>query len=249
MKKLINLVKYWLKIVPKWDKCVHASCWDGANAQRRMMNILSPKFTDAKFEQYVAWMEDRECDTAHVIFQNGGDGEGAGYSILNTPGFAELARKRIKYLRLHGFAVVGWLTTDDSVAYNKAFFKDPDTYVAKLKEAGLTDHLSYTVLGLEMDETGVAADWLKVQAAVKKYLPKMKIGVHHTSGHYTFASFGDIVLDQLDPARANRQTISASIGRILAMGKAAVGFEYSRHSDRVLAQIALESGAYACGNW
>ena len=246
MKKLIQRIKYWLGIVPKWDKCVHASCWDGANAQRRMMNILSPKFTDSKFREYVRWMENRGCDTAHVIFQNGGDGEGAGYSVLDNPG---LSRKRIKYLRLHGFAVVAWLTTDDSAAYNREMLRNPSEYVSKLKDEGLFDHCSIVVLGLEMNEYGGPAEWLGVECAVRSNLPKMKVGVHHTSGKLMFSGLGDIVFDQLEPSKANKNTIAASIAKIRALGKEAVGFEYSRHPDRELAQAALDAGAFGVGNW
>ena len=54
MNKLIRRIKYWLKIVPSWKDCVHASCWDGSNAQRRMMNILSPKMSDETFGKRLA---------------------------------------------------------------------------------------------------------------------------------------------------------------------------------------------------
>lgn len=247
MKKLIQRIKYWLGIVPKWDKCRLASCWDGSNAQRRMMNILSPKFSDSKFREYVKWMKDRGCDTAHVIFQNGGDGEGAGYSVLDDGG--KLANKRIKELFLEGFAIVGWLTTDDSGAYNRALFASPFSYVKALNDCGILKYCSIVVLGLEMDECGTVAQWTGVYKAVKAVIPKMKLGVHHTNGKHTMAALGDIVLDQISPNLANKRSVQAAIGKILAMGKAAIGFEYSRHPDRELAQAALDAGAFGCGNW
>lgn len=79
-------IRYWLKSPPSWRDCVHASCWDGANASRRMMNILSPHFPDAKFREYRDWMRSRGCDTAHVFLANQGDGEGAvGYEYSRHP--------------------------------------------------------------------------------------------------------------------------------------------------------------------
>jgi len=246
IKKLIAKIKYALKIVPEWKECVHASCWDGSNAQRRMMNIMSPKFSDSKFKDYVKWMEDRGCDTAHVFYINGGDGEGAGYSVLDDVGLSE---KRVKYLRLHGFAVVPWLMADDSTAYAKKLFANPDQFVNAMKNAGLFDHASYVVLGLEADEYGNMQQWTRVRDAVKKALPKMKIGIHHTSGKYPFASLADIVLDQLDPKAATKSAITSAIKKIRSMGKQAVGFEYARHADRQKAKWALEAGAFSVGNW
>lgn len=244
--RLMNYIRYWLKMPPKWKKCTKASCWDGANAGRRMMNILSPFFTDSKFREYVKWMEGRGCNTAHVFFANQGDGEGAGYWACDNLG---LATKRIKYLRLHGFGVVPWLMADDSSAYAKKFFSNADAIVKSYKDAGLFDHASFICLGLEMDEYGKMDDWIKVHNAVAKYCPKMKIATHHTSGRLTFAGLGQIVCDQMDPKQATAGAIAASIQRILAMGKEAIGFEYERHADRTKAQNAFSAGAFSVGNW
>ena len=246
IKKLVSEIKYWLKIVPEWKECVHASCWDGSNAQRRMMNIMSPKFSDSKFKDYVKWMEDRGCDTAHVFYINGGDGEGAGYSVLDD---VDLSEKRVKYLRLHGFAVVPWLMADDSTAYAKKLFANPDQFVNAMKNAGLFDHASYVVAGLEMNEYGSASEWGKVVASIRKILPKMKVGVHHTDGNYSFAGLGDIVLDQMDPKKATTSAVSSSVKKVLAMGKPCVGFEYARHAKRDVAEAALKAGAFSVGNW
>lgn len=246
MNKLIRRIKYWLKIIPKWKECVHASCWDGTNAQRRMMNILSPKFTDGKFDEYVKWMKGRGCDTAHVFLMNGGDGEGAGYTAVDN---AKLTQKRIKKLFVEGFAIVPWIIADDSSAYAKQLFANPGAFMAAFRSAGIFDYASYVVAGLEMDEYGNASQWGSVVDAIRKYAPGKKIGVHHTSGKYTFAAYGDIVLDQLDPGRSSKSAITASIKKIIAMGKAAVGFEYERHADRTKAQWALDAGAFSVGNW
>lgn len=66
--------------VPAWNEATRASCWDGPNAEIRMMNILSPLLPDAEFHERVRWMRERGCDTAHVLLVNRANGECAGYS-------------------------------------------------------------------------------------------------------------------------------------------------------------------------
>lgn len=236
--------------VPPPEKCVHASCWDGSNAQRRMMNILSPGFSDAKFDEYVAWMQSRGCDTAHVFLVNKADGEGAGQNCATNPGHAKLAKKRIEKLRKKKFAVVVWICADDSAAWLKDIFAHPEERVKALADAGLFKEASYVVLGLEMNEAdGASKGWPKVAAAVRKHY-KGKIGVHHTSGNnFPFAGLGDIVLGQLDPKSASTAAIQAQIKKIRGMGKMAVGFEYSRNPDRGKANAALAAKAIGVGNW
>ena len=232
--------------VPGYKDCKYASCWDGSNAQKRMMNILSPAFSDSKFKEYVKWMKDRGCNTAHVIFINQGDGEGAGYNVVNS---IKLTKDRIKYIRKQGLAVVPWIITDDSSAYAKTLFKDPDGYIKTLADAGVFDEASYIVLGLEMNEYGSAKDWNNLCVAVRKYCPKKKIGVHHVSSSYTYAALGDIVLDQCEPKNATPAKVASQINKIKSMGKEAVGFEYARQPNRSLAQAALDAGAIGVGNW
>jgi len=246
---IFNLFCYWLGIVPGWDKCTRASCWDGRDAERRMMNILSPYFSDEKFEEYVKWMEDRGCNTAHVFLANEGDGEGSGYYATDA---TKLSQKRIKYLRVHGFAVVAWLMADDSPSYASAMFAHPREYVQDLKDKGLLEHVSFIVLGLEMNEKSFrdgATHWPIVAQVVRELLPRMKIGVHHTSGHLDYAELGDIVCDQLSPGVATPARIRESVNRIRSMGKQAIGFEYDRHPNRERAEAALQAGAFSVGNW
>ena len=222
-----------------------ASCWDGPNASRRMMNILSPKMSDAKFKEYVAWMVARGCTAAHVILANGGDGECAGYAAWRDADFHPMLR-RFNEIAHAGLRPVPWIITDDSAAYIKELFAKPAECVGKL--AAFIDSAPYVVLGLEMDEAGGAANWAAVRDAVRKRT-KAPIGVHHTSGNeFKFAAIGDIILGQLDPGCTESQ-VKAQIARIRALGKRAVGFEYARGPARKLAQAALDAGAEGCGNW
>ena len=247
--KLLDLIRYWLGIVPSWKKCRHASCWAGKNAARRMMNIMSPYFTDSKFKEYVKWMSDRGCDTAHFFLINTKDGEGAGYNCATESAHAKLAVKRIEYLRKKGFAIVPWIIADDSATAAKDLFAHADDRVKALSSAGLFKYASYVVLGLEMNEYGSSSDWTKVADALRKVW-KGKTGVHHTSGNsFPFVGLADIVLGQLEPSAATVPAIEKQIAAIRAKGKAAVGFEYARSPDRRLAQAALDAGAVGCGNW
>ena len=235
--------------VPKHTECIHASCWDGSNAQRRMMNILSPGMSEDKFKSYVRWMEGRGCNTVHCILINKGDGENAGYNCGTDAGAQRVAKQRIDYLRKRGLAVVVWLITDDSASFAKDLFQNAATRIKSMADAGLFRHASYVVLGLEMNEYGTAAEWQKVRAALKAVW-KGKIGVHHTSGNaFPYADLGDIILGQLDPSKATEAAIKNQIAIIKGKGKAAVGFEYERHADRQKATWALDAGAVGVGNW
>lgn len=249
MKKLVNWLKWKFKIVPGWRKCRRASCWDGPNAQRRMMNILSPGMSDGKFKEYVSWMLGQDCDTAHVFLVNQGDGENAGYNCATNPDAAKLAKKRIDHLRKLGFAVVPWILADDSSGYVRDFFQNAEERCKALAKAGLFEQASYVVLGLEMDEYGSRQDWNRVLAALKAVY-KGKTGVHHCSGNgFKYRDLGDIVLGQLDPNKATKSAIQEQIRAIKAMGKGAVGFEYARHPDREKANWAFDAGADGVGNY
>lgn len=222
-----------------------ASCWDGANASRRMMNVLSPRMSETKFRECLAWMQGRGCDTAHVILASGGDGECAGYAAWRDADRAVMLA-RLNALKAAGFAVVPWIIADDSSALLKELFADPEKLVSKCKDflAGAP----YVVLGLEMDEGGGAANWAVVRTAVRRVCSG-PLAVHHRSGNeFKFAALVDIIMGQLDPNCTTAQ-IKAQIKAIRAKGKRAVGFEYARGADRKRAQAALDAGAEGCGNW
>ena len=222
-----------------------ASCWDGANASRRMMNILSPKMDEAKFKQYVSWMKGKGCDTAHVFLANGADGECAGYSAWRDKDYGAMLSRYNALLR-EGFRVVPWIITDDSAALLKELFKDPAKCVEHCR-AFFRD-AAYVVLGLEMDEGGSAGQWAAVRDALRRYY-NGPIGVHHTSGNsFPMAPMADIILGQLNPGCTEAQ-VAAQIKAIKAKGKRAVGFEYARGPSRKLALAALNAGAEGCGNW
>ena len=222
-----------------------ASCWNGANASERMMNILSPRMSDEKFGKYLAWMKGKGCTAAHVILANEGDGECAGYAGWRDADLPVMLL-RAQRLRDAGLAVVPWIITDDSPVLIRELLKDPVKCVGKM--CGLLQGAPYVVIGLEMDEGASAGQWAAVRDAVRKYYAG-PLGVHHTSGNsFPMASLGDIILGQLNPGCTEAQ-VKNQIKAILAKGRRAVGFEYSRGPDRKLSIAALEAGAEGVGNW
>lgn len=242
---------------PSWNEATLASCWDGPNAERRMMNILSPLMPEATFRERVQWMRGRGCNTAHVFLANRENGDHAGYSPWGVgvgPRAApcdartvSLMRDRILHLRHSGFAVVVWIMSDDSAPWARALASDASACLARISEAGLLDDASTVVAGLEMDEYWNAAEAARVVGAIRSVYAG-KIGVHHTGGRTPFAAMGDILFYQTAPGKSAAQ-IAAETRRALATGRPVNFFELDRHPNRALAEAALAAGAYGVGNW
>ena len=257
---VVQRIKEWKNppasaAIPAWDACTRASCWRGANAKNRMMNMLSPAFTDAKFAEYRDWMLSIGCNTAHVFLSNKADGEGGGYCIYGTDwtwtvnaDFCRIMRDRIADLRAHGFAVVVWLFADDSGAWNKEAAKNFPKYCADIKAAGLLDHASIVVAGLELDEYYQSAQVSALVNAIRKVWSG-KVGTHQTSGRFDFSALADIVFYQVSPGKTAAQIKAEAQKVVKATGKPLNFFELDRQPNRALCDAALAGGAYAVGNW
>jgi len=225
--------------------CVRASCWDGNNAEKRFMNMVSPKFSDSKFGEYLAWTLGKGCDHVHLLLMNEGDGEGSGYDSGDPATLAKV-EARIMTIRSKGLGVILWIVADDSSSYRKKLFSDPGKYVGRM--APLFRFASCVCLGLEMDEGGATeANWKAVKSALLKVWSG-PVATHHTSGKYSFIGLGEVVMDQLDP-KCTAAQITASVQKLRAKGKTVFGFEYARHPDAAKAKAALEAGAQGVGNW
>jgi len=243
--------------VPAWDEATKASCWDGANAEARMMNILSPLMPEATFRARVRWMRSRGCNTAHVFLCNLGNGDHAGYSPWGVgvgpsadpcdEKTVALMRSRIRHLRHSGFAVVVWVMSDDSAPWTKALAANAGPCLARLSEAGLLDEVSTVVAGLEMDEYWGASEAARVVGAIRSVYGG-KVGVHHTDGRAPFAAMGDILFYQTAPGKTPAQ-IAAETRRALAYGRPVNFFELDRHANKPLCEAALSAGAFGVGNW
>ena len=244
MKKLLNLFKYWLGITPKWNKATKASCWFGANADRRVMNILSPLMSDATFKARVKESAARGVNTFHLILVNQGDGEGAGYTALD-PATAKVMDKRIRRLRKDGYAVVLWCMTDDSTAWAKSL--DMAALMKTCKKHGWLKMASTICVGLELNEYWNAAQVAAHVATIRKYY-KGKVATHQTSGRCDYAPLADLCFYQIAPGKA-AAAIRGEAQKALRCGKPVNFFELDRHENRDLAQAALDAGCYGVGNW
>jgi hypothetical protein len=242
-------------LTPAWDDATLASCWSGNNAEKRMMNLLSPAFSDGKVKERLAWQKGRGCNTVHLILCNRADGEGGGYSIYGAKmfgaidsGWCKLAKKRIAECRGAGMAVVLWGMTDDDGGWNDQLIKDPARYMKDLKNAGLLDFCSMFVLCLEMtEERFTLAQWVAYRDAVRSVF-NGKIGTHHNSERADYAQLGDVLLYQTEPGKSAAQ-IRTITRKALATGKPVNFFELSRNPARDLCEAAMSEGAYGCGNW
>ena len=114
------------------------------------MNLVSPKFSDAKAKEYIDWQQSLGCDHVHLLLVNQGDGEGSGYDCLADAGHKAVALARVRDIRARGLGVVAWVVADDSDGYRRKIFDNPARYADALKE--YFPYLSYIVLGLEMNE-------------------------------------------------------------------------------------------------
>ena len=225
-----------------------ASCWAGANASKRMMNVLSPKMSDSTFRDRLKHMTDRGCDVAHLILANTADGEAGGYAAWKD---ADLARMKERWnaVKAAGLRPIPWLVTDDSAELAQDLFGHAGKYVKKMADAGFFADVPLVVLGLEMNEKyGSDSGWKSLRAALREHYSG-PVGVHHKSGNdFPYAKYGEVVLGQLNPGCTTSQ-VKAQIKSILKLGKRAIGFEYSRNPDRSLCLAALEAGAEGVGNW
>lgn len=225
-----------------------ASCWEGANATQRMMNIGSPKMPESTAKAYIDKMVKRGCNTAHVFITNAGDGEFAGYDGRKKED-AKIILQRMNLCRAAGLYVVPWLMADDSGKLDKDILSNAQKSADAFAANGLLDNTSLIVLGLEMDEYGNKAQFESIRDAIIDNGYKGEFGTHHTSGKYTFASLGKYVFDQLDPKEATESKIKSSVKSLINKGYKVIGFEYARGPAQKLAQAALDAGAVGVGNW
>ena len=242
-----------------WDECTLSSNWTGKNAGTRIMNILSPKMSDQSFNDRVNWAKSRGVNYFNLFLVNKADGEKAGYSPFG-PNFianygnidkasTDIMTKRIKQLHKDGFGIVLWLVSDDSNDWCKKIASNPQPLINAIDSLGWFKYASIVVLGLEMDEYWNGNQVHAVYAATRTKW-NGKIGTHHTSGKYTFATYGDIVFYQVNPGTAASSIISQCKNVGAKTGKKIVAFEIERQEDRNKCQQILNSkAAYSVGNW
>jgi hypothetical protein len=249
---LCRLFPAWFR--PSWDECTTASLWDGGNAERRMMNTLSPRMSDGKFRDYLDWQKHRGCNTAHVFVANQADGEHAGYSIycgLTGTAIDQQSVKvmiaRVKAYRRAGMCVVLWLMADDSGALNKALLADPGRYMRDLKATGLLRYASMVCLGLELSEyiggggAGALRDLLRE-------VWSGAVATHDVSGSLRYAPYGDVVFGQVKPTASDSEMLRFA-ALLKATGRPGGIIECDRHPNRERCQKLIDAGLPFVGNW
>lgn len=256
-EKIVNWFKSWFggeASIPKWDQCTKASCWNGANASQRMMNILSPSMSEDKFKSYMNWMKARGCNTAHVFTSNQADGENAGYCIYgNTWDWSvdsntvNIMKKRIDELRKNDFAVVLWLFADDS-RWNQKAKKNFPKHLSDLREQGILEKASTVVAGLELNEYLNASEVAALANSIRANYSG-KIGIHQTSSRFDYAGLGDIMFYQINPGKPASFIKSEATRVKNATGKPLNFFEIERQPDRAKSEAAMAGGAFGVGNW
>jgi hypothetical protein len=239
---------------PEVPKVMLSSCWDGPNANKRMMNTLSPGMNETKFNEYLNWQKSRTLDgygranVAHVFLSNYGDGENARFSIYGNDwdwvvdqAFVDVMKARIKAYRDNGFQVVGWLLADDSSTYANAAKQNFGQMMNDLKAVGLLDDLCMVVYGLEWNEYYGASDMAKETVAVAEVW-KGPTGSHLTSGQVS--PFGDYVFYQVNPGKSaawlanETRRIKAAIGN-----RKLVMFEIERNPSPAKCKAIMDTGA------
>lgn len=240
---------------PKWDKCTRASCWNGANAEQRMMNILSPGMGDSKFRAYLEWMKSRGCNTAHVFIANQADGEHGGYCIYGNAWdwtidehFCKLFRDRIAEIRKAGMAVCIWLFADDS-RWNKEAAKDFPRYLRDVKAQKLLDQASIVVVGLELQDYFNSAKVVQALVSATRDVFKGKVGTHEIPGRLDFAALADVPFYQVKPGLSVSKIKSEAVRVSKAVGRPWVFHEIERQPSREKCEAALAGGAFSVGNW
>jgi hypothetical protein len=245
---------------PSVPKYMLSSCWDGPNANKRMMNTLSPGMNETKFNEYLNWQKSRTLDgygranVAHVFLSNRRDGENAGYCIYGNEwdwsveqGFVDLMKARIKAYRKAGFQVVGWVLADDSSPYAAQAKKDFERTLNDLKAVGLFDDLCMLVPGLEWNEYLNSNDMAK-KAKGAKMMQAVNLawkgpkGSHMNSG--LVSPYGEYVFYQVDPGKSSAW-LANETRRIKGLigNRKLVMFEIERNPAPAKCKAIMDTGA------
>jgi hypothetical protein len=138
--------------------------------------------------------------------------------------------------------------SDDSTAWNRKLFSDPERYVRDLKNYGFFKYASIVWTGLEMsDYVQTDAQVAALVAALRKYW-KGKIATHDISLSLRFAHHGDIVFAQVDPKTSDAAML-AFAEKVKAVGKPCGIIEHRRNPDRERCKKLIAAGLPFVGNW
>jgi len=232
--------------------------FDGAGT--RVMNILSPACDDGTFKAIVDRCKSNGDDTIYLYlaFERDGpwgpfsfyDGNQIGSIIDN--GMVEHIRRRVKYCRGEGLAVVFWLRADDSPTFNRV---SADRQIAYQTDAvALFDRYALAwVIGLELDEYMTAHDCQNYATHLASHTDR-HVGTHQKPGRFEYATLAGVdgCWYQYGFGKRPEQVQSETAMIAGAIGKPVVACEYHKLSDsaqaKALGDAAMAGGAYGTGN-
>ena len=235
-----------------------ASCWNGANAEQRMMNMLSPHMPDAVFKDYLDWMAGQGANTAHLFLSNLGDGQfsapgyciyGSAWSWIVDLDMVGHFKRRIAAIRSVLPRIRLWALADDSKAFSDAARQNFPKYFSDLKTAGLLDGVEELVVGLEIDDYYKDESTVAALVSAARAVFSGPVCTHERPGNANFAHLGDKVYFQIAPGK-DAAFVEAEIRRLSASaGKPVNAFELDRQPNRELCLAAIRGGAEGVGNW
>ena len=246
-----------MKKIKKWDECTKSSNWTGKNAAKRIMNILSPNMSDASFNERYNFAKGRGVNYFAVFLTNHKDGEYAGYSPFGKSfnidkgtdkASCEVMTKRINKMLDDDIAFVPFMMADDSNDWARTAASKWDKYCKALKDLGWLDKASMVVIGLEIEEYWKDAKTVSNLISILRKYYNGKIGTHHVSNSYGLA-LGDVAFLQMNPGQSDSAIKSYVNKAKSALKKPVCMFELERNEDRHRSQVALDAGAFSCGNW
>jgi len=231
-----------------------ASCWRGAGAAQRMMNILSPHMANSVANEYINWMAGRGCNTAHVILCNEGDGEYAGYCPYGTawtgnanPPTIMSMLARMSKIKAAGMNIVVWIFADDGPTFNRKTDAEYVKLFNTCATVGFFARSEHISLGIEVNEYFSKSRVQGLADNLRRF--GKPIAIHQTSDRTDYASAADIFYFQMNPGASASKVESAVRSAASKVGKPLVAFELARTENRGLCEAAFRGGAIGVGNW
>lgn len=232
----------------------------------RVMNVLSPAYSDAAFRGIVERCQLNGDTLIYLYLANNGDGHGVtsfyangGYGGAVDTNAVQAMQDRLKYIRGKGLGVIGWLTADDSPLQYRAALA---THLAHVQNCvslfGGT--VQGWVIGLEMDSDGRNTHAAAMIAEGRRIDPVKQWGIHLNPGktgplqgaqalYYQISGFNPKTLAR--DVSAFEKEIKAVRAKLPA-GVALIAAEYSGSSDsqnaKALGDAAMRGGANGTGN-
>ena len=228
------------------------------DAATRVMNILSPKYSEANFQREVNRCKNKGDNTLYLYLINQGDGPATPQSFYVNDQIGgtidtnklNLYRQRLDYIVAKGLKVVFWLRPDDSAAMVSQSVQNYQKYHQDVVDNFETYAAGY-VIGLESVEYLDEATEKTLIADLKTRTSKT-IGVHYSTSNTRDAraavSGADIYYKQYgwNPCSEVASETAAAILTVSPMK--VVAAEYDRDSDSGCGAAAVNAGAIGYGN-